>query len=68
MKAFKKVFGWTLVVVPALVGLSAVGAWVEMLLWNYGVVGAFGAPELAFGHAWALVVLLGLNAAVLKTS
>lgn len=40
--------------------LSAFGAWLVMLLWNWVVVAIFGLPKLSFWLAWGLTFLLGL--------
>jgi len=38
----------------------AVEAWIIMSLWNWGMVSAFGAPELTFWHALALSILFSM--------
>lgn len=45
--------------IPLIVGFSAFGAWIFMLLWNWALVGLFPtAPMLDFYRAWALSLLL----------
>lgn len=40
--------------------ISAFGAWLVMLLWNWVVVATFGLPKLSFWLAWGLTFLIGL--------
>lgn len=40
--------------------ISAFGAWLVMLLWNWVVVAIFGLPKLSFWLAWGLTLLIGL--------
>ena len=40
--------------------ISAFGAWLVMLLWNWVVVAIFGLPKLSFWLAWGLTFLIGL--------
>ena len=40
--------------------ISAFGAWLVMLLWNWVIVAIFGLPKLSFWLAWGLTFLLGL--------
>jgi len=49
-----------LAVLILVAGLSALGALIFMLLWNWAVVAAFGAPKLSFWVAWALWFLFGM--------
>lgn len=50
------------VIIGLLIGLalSAFGAWLVMLLWNWVVVAIFGLPKLSFWLAWGLTILNGL--------
>lgn len=40
--------------------MSAFGAWLVMLLWNWVIVAIFGLPKLSFWLAWGLTLLIGL--------
>lgn len=40
--------------------ISAFGAWLVMLLWNWVVVAIFGLPKLSLWLAWGLIFLIGL--------
>lgn len=50
------------VIIVLLIGLalSAFGAWLMMLLWNWVVVAIFGLPKVSFWLAWGLTFLFGL--------
>lgn len=43
-----------------ILAISAFGAWLVMLLWNWVVVAIFGLPKLSFWLAWGLTFLIGL--------
>ena len=50
------------VIIGLLIGLalSAFGAWLVMLLWNWVIVAIFGLPKVSFWLAWGLTFLMGL--------
>lgn len=47
-----------LVLIAFVVGLSAIGGWFVMWLWNVVVPPVFHGPSLTFGQAWALSWLM----------
>jgi hypothetical protein len=55
----KNLFTLIFVIVITL-AMSAFGAWLVMLLWNWVVVAIFGLPKLSFWLAWGLTFLIGL--------
>ena len=55
----KDLFTLIFVIVITL-AMSAFGAWLVMLLWNWVVVAIFGLPKLSFWLAWGLTLLIGL--------
>lgn len=51
------------------IALSALGAYIFMLLWNWALVGIFPAvPLLDFWKAWGLTALLGFIGNFFKSS
>lgn len=50
-----------------IVGISALTAWVVMLVWNY-VAAHFGWPQLNFWVTWGILFLLGIVKAGLGRS
>ena len=55
-------------VVGVIIGFSALGGYVLMLLWNFALPSLFGLPALDFYKAWALTLLLGFIGNFFKSS
>ena len=49
-----------LIIILLVVGVSAFGAWLVMLLWNFVMPDIFNLPELTFWKAFGLCVLIEL--------
>ena len=58
-----------IIALPLIIGFSALGAYVFMLLWNYALVGIFPTvPVLDFYRAWALTIFLSIVGNFFKSS
>jgi hypothetical protein len=56
-----------IIALPFIVGFSALGAYVFMLLWNWALVGLFPSlPLLDFYRAWGLTILLSFVGSFFK--
>jgi len=51
-----------------ILGLSALGGWVFMTLWNLVIPSIFSLPLLDFNKAWAFTILLGIISSYFKSS
>lgn len=49
-----------LIIILLVVGASAFGAWLVMLLWNFVMPDIFNLPELTFWKAFGLCILIEL--------
>lgn len=64
----KRVFA-VIIAIPFIIGCSALGAYIFMLLWNWALVGIFPAvPVLEFYRAWGLTILLSIIGSFFKSS
>ncbi len=55
--------------IPIIVGFSALGAYILMLLWNWALVGIFpSVPVLDFWKAWGLSLLLSFVGGFFRSS
>lgn len=55
--------------VPLFIGISALSAWILMLLWNWALVGIFPTvPILDFWKAWGLSLLLSFVSGFFSSS
>jgi len=51
-----------------ILGLSALGGWVFMTLWNLVIPSIFSLPLLDFNKAWAFTILLGIISSYFNSS
>lgn len=58
-----------IIAIPFMIGASALGAYIFMLLWNWALVGIFPTiPLLDFWKAWGLTILLSFIGGFFKSS
>ena len=57
---------FTIALIVAL-AVSALGAWLVMLLWNWLMVAIFALPKLSFWMSWGLCFLISLLFGAIKS-